>query len=138
MWELTKIVIPKMKAHWKDLAYCMRYSPEEIEGFRKDSQDLKECCEKFFVNWLTTAHGPTPKTYQTLLKHIKKINNLTAASEEIEKKVIKGKHAEVISIENYMHSDFTLPFLFYYSSTSGFITGSSSDTFVSHACIFCL
>ena len=39
-----------------------------------------------------TDHGPTPKTYQTLLKHIKKIVSLTAASEAIEKDLIEGKH----------------------------------------------
>ena len=39
---------------------------------------------------LTTAHGPTPKTYQTLLKYIKKVNEFTAASKEIDK-LIKGK-----------------------------------------------
>ena len=91
MWEITKIVIPKIMADWESLAYCMRYTPQEVEAFRRDSQDLKQCCKNMFVNWLSTAHGPTPKTYQTLLKHIKKIDNLTTASEEIEKELIKGK-----------------------------------------------
>ena len=44
-----------------------------------------------FNNWLTTGHGPTPKTYETLLKYIKKIDDLTAAHESIEKELIKGK-----------------------------------------------
>ena len=92
MWELIQFVIPKIKAHWKDLAYCMRYSPEEIEGFRKDSQDLKECCEKLFVNWLTTHHGPTPKTYQTLLGNIKKVVELKDDCKQIEEILIKSKN----------------------------------------------
>ena len=46
---------------------------------------------KLFINWLTTSHGPKPKTYQTLLKHIKKIDNLAVASEAIEKDLIKGR-----------------------------------------------
>ena len=91
MWELNEIVIPKIKAEWKDLAYCMRYKPEEVEGFRNDSQDSKECCEKLFTNWLRTGHGPTPKTYQTLLKCIKKISRLTAVSKTIEEELINGK-----------------------------------------------
>ena len=67
------------------------YTMLKIESFYKESGDLHECCEKLFRNWLNTSHGPTPKTYQTLLKYIKKIDDLTAASEEIEKKLIKGK-----------------------------------------------
>ena len=39
MWELTQIVIPKIKAEWESLAYCMRYNPQEVNGFKKDSQD---------------------------------------------------------------------------------------------------
>ena len=74
-----------------DLAYCMRYSPAEVEGMRKDSQDLVECCRNLLFNWLETDHGPAPKTYQTLLIHIKKVDKLFAASKEIEKELIKGK-----------------------------------------------
>ena len=91
MHELTEIVVPNVKANWDSLAFCMRYNPREVEAFRKDSQDLKECCMKLFTNWLETAHGPTPKTYQTLLNHIKEIEDLSAASEEIERKLVKGK-----------------------------------------------
>ena len=90
MFELTEIVIPKIKAEWESLAQCMRYSTQEIKGFKKDSQDSGECCKNLLDNWINTGHGPKPKTYQTLLKHIKKINNLTAASEAVEKKLIKG------------------------------------------------
>ena len=39
MFELTEIVIPKIKAEWKRLAYCMRYTTQEVNGFKKDSQD---------------------------------------------------------------------------------------------------
>ena len=91
MWELTEIVIPKIKTHWEDLAYCMRYSAGEVEAFNRDGKDLHECCKKLFINWLTTDHGPKPKTYETLLKHIKKISNLTSVSEAIEKEFTEGK-----------------------------------------------
>ena len=91
MWELTKIIIPKIKAHWKELAYCMRYSIGEVEAFDKEGKNnLHECCEKLFVNWLTTSHGPEPKTYETLLNHIKKIDILTAEVEGIEQKLTEG------------------------------------------------
>ena len=91
MWELTEIVIPNVMAKWERLAYCMRYKHREVEAFRKDSQDLKECCMKLFGDWLETGHGPVPKTYQTLLNCIKKIKDLEAASKEIEMELIEGK-----------------------------------------------
>ena len=91
MIELTKIFIPKIKTHWRDLAYAMRYDIANTDGFYKDGRNLAECCEKLLINWLETDHGPTPKTYQTLLEHIKQIDDLTAASEEIKEKLIKGK-----------------------------------------------
>ena len=90
MWELTKIVIPKVKLDWKQLAYCMRYSPGKVEEFERSGSSYHECCERLFVNWLTTSHGPNPKTYQTLLNHIKKIDNLTAASEDIQWELTEG------------------------------------------------
>ena len=68
--------------------YCMKYTLGEVAAFKKNASDLKECCKNLFINWLTTGHVPKPKTYQTLLKHIKKISNLTAASEAIERELI--------------------------------------------------
>ena len=90
MWELTKIVIPNVKVHWKDLAYCMRFD-SKVESFDKGSRDDHERCEKLLTNWLKTSQAPTPQTYQTLLKYIRKVDELRAASEEIEKELIKGK-----------------------------------------------
>ena len=92
MCELTQIVIPKIKAEWENLAYCMRYTPEEVNGFKKDSQDCGECSKNLLANWISTGHGPNPKTYQTLLKHIKKIDILTAASEVVVEDLIKGNN----------------------------------------------
>ena len=91
MFELIEIVAPKVMAEWESLAYCMRYTTAEVAAFKKDAKDLKECCRNLFDRWLTTSHGPKPKTYQTLLKHIKKIMNLQAASKAIEKELIEGK-----------------------------------------------
>jgi len=91
MWELRKFVIPDVKAEWEDLAYCMRYKPQKVESFRKDSKDVKECCERLLEDWLTTSHDPKPKTYKNLLKYIIKIDGLTAVSKTIEKNLIEGK-----------------------------------------------
>ena len=59
-------------------------------------KDLIECCKNLFNNWLRTDHGPKPKTYQTLLKHIKKIDKLAAASKVIEKDLIEGRKVNKI------------------------------------------
>ena len=90
MWELTQIVIPEIKAEWESLAYCMRYTPQEVNGFKKDSQDCGECCKNLLVSWISTGHVPKSKTYQTLLKYIRKIDKLKTASETVENELIKG------------------------------------------------
>ena len=95
MWELTEFVIPKVKDKWEHLAYRMRYKVGEVQAFKIDSQDVKDCCMKLFSDWITTSHGPMPKSYQTLLHNIKKINDLTTASEEIERDLIKGEDKQI-------------------------------------------
>ena len=95
MLELSKYFIPKVTSKWEHLAYCMRYKPREVEAFKRDSQDINQCCTNLFSNWLETSHGPIPKTYQTLLNCIMKIKDLTAASEEIKKDLIEGKDKQI-------------------------------------------
>jgi len=88
-----------VKAEWENLAYCMRYRPVEVEAFRKDSKDLSECCERLLADWITTTHGPKPKTYKNLLKYIKKIDMLGAASVIIEKNLIEGKGNKICNMQ---------------------------------------
>ena len=91
MWELTEIVIPNIKDEWESLAYRMRYTTQDVKGFKKDAQNNVECCKNLLDNWISTNHGPEPKSYQTLLKCIKKIKSLAAASKTVEKELIEGK-----------------------------------------------
>ena len=65
MWDLINLVIPKVKASWINL--------------------------ELFEDWLTTGHGCTPKTWQTLLQRIKRVNGLTAAANEI-KEQLSNEH----------------------------------------------
>ena len=78
-------------SEWRNVAFCMKYKVEEVNAFWRDSKDLQECCTKLFENWVSTDHGPMPKTYKTLLNHIKEVEMLKAVSEEIEEELIKGK-----------------------------------------------
>ena len=91
MKELGKIVIPNIETEWKYLAYCMGYTLQEVKMYEKEFRSPNECCTKVFDNWLRTDRGPSPKTYQTLLEHIKEVDELTVASEEIERELIKGR-----------------------------------------------
>ena len=90
IWELTEIVVPRVKNYWEDLAYVMTYN-SEVERFDQGGRNPEERCINLLANWLTTSHGPKPKTYQTLLKYIRKVDYLTAASEQIERELFKGK-----------------------------------------------
>ena len=129
MHELNETVIPKMKAHWQKLAAAMKYDIGAVKAFEQDGRDLEGGCKEMFTNWLTTGHGPTPKTYETLLKYIKKVDYLTAASEEIKKELIEGNDKGLALNNDY----FTLPlFLLQLYQISG---TSTIVYFVSHACM---
>ena len=91
MWDVIKIVFPKIKAEWKYVACSMRYSLLDVKAFDKDSRDSKECCYNLFSDWLTTDHGITPKTWHKLIEQIKTVDGLQEAAEKIEEEVKKLK-----------------------------------------------
>ena len=62
-----------------------------MSGFEGDGRNLHEQCRKLFEDWLTTGQGCTPKTWETLLQRIKRVSELSAAVEEIEKELINSK-----------------------------------------------
>ena len=131
MYELIKIVIPKVKAQWQTLAYAMEYDFGEVDAFDKEGRDLEVRCKKMFTNWLNSGHGPTPKTYETLLKYIKKVDYLTSASEEIEKELIEGNDKGLALNNNY----FTLYLPLFLLQLYQISRTSTTVYFVSHACI---
>ena len=89
MWDLIKIVIPNIKSEWKYVAYSMHYDLQEVEAIEEASHNVEKCCLKLFEDWLKTGHGPTPKTWETLLEKIRDVENLTAATEKIEEMLRK-------------------------------------------------
>ena len=84
MCDLITIVIPRIQAEWKIVAYFLRYNIAAVEAFKKDGHDSQQCCIKLFEDWLKSSRGVTPKTWSKLLERIKAIDSLKAASEEIE------------------------------------------------------
>ena len=85
MWNLIKIVIPKIQAEWEDVAYSMQYDVTTVKTFKKDYRDSSTCCKALLEDWLSSSHGITPKTWSKLLERIKDVDSLEAASEDIEK-----------------------------------------------------
>ena len=84
MHLLNKIVIPRIRANWRDVAYSMGCSVYDVDAIQEESHDLKQCCHKLFSGWLKTSRHPT---WGLLLKRIKDVDDLSAASEEIEKRL---------------------------------------------------
>lgn len=87
--DLFEFVVPKVKAHWEDVAYtALRYDIPTVEAIQKKHQnDVKKCCQEMFKIWLTTAHGVQPKTWSTFIAQLKKVEELISATELIENKL---------------------------------------------------
>ena len=84
---LNKIVIPRIKAEWKDVAYSMGYESDVVKAIEKESHyQIKECCQNLLAEWLK-KHDPT---WETLIKYIKDVDNLVAAAEKIEEDLVSG------------------------------------------------
>ena len=83
MWDLIKIVIPKIKAEWKYFAYSLEYDIPIVKAIERDCRDSEQCCEKLFEDWLSTEHGVAPKTWCILLQKIKQVERLFAAADDI-------------------------------------------------------
>ena len=86
-WDLMNIVIPKVKPHWIKLAYSMEYDVSAVKGFEGDGRNLDAQCYKLFEDWVSTGHGCTPKTWQTLLHRIERVDELSVAAEEIKQQL---------------------------------------------------
>ena len=84
MWNLIKIVIPKIQLEWEDVAYSMQYDINTVKAIKEDCKNSERCCRKLFEDWLTTSHGVTPKTWLELLKRIKDVDSLKATVAVIE------------------------------------------------------
>ena len=89
MWQLNKIVVPLIMAHWEDVAYSsLHYDIPTVDGIdTKHKSDPKKCCQQLLKDWLSTDHGVGPKTCDTLLKQLKEVPELTASIENIKKQL---------------------------------------------------
>ena len=90
MGDLNEIVIPRIQAEWEDVAYALRYEIHMVRAIQeKHREDPKRCCKGLLEDWLTTKNGTPPKTWNTLLSALRKVNELTSVTREIEEELSK-------------------------------------------------
>ena len=88
MHKLNKIVIPRIKSEWKKVAYSMEYKIHDVDAIEKECHHvLEDCCQHLFSKWLRTK---LHRTWRELLDYIKDVDDLVAAAEEIEEKLVSG------------------------------------------------
>ena len=91
MFDLTKIVIPKIMNEWEYIAEAFRYDLATIKAINKKGRaDPKKCCREFFKDWLMTNNGAKAgaKVWSTLLDTLKQIDEIsTDIVEDITEKV---------------------------------------------------
>jgi len=84
MADINHIVVPRIKAEWEDVAYALRYEIATVHAIKaKHNEDPKKCCQKLFIDWLSTDHGVGPKTWSTLLEKLKEVEELAASMQGI-------------------------------------------------------
>ena len=93
MFDLTKIVIPKIMNEWEYIGEALRYDLATIKAIKdKQRADPKQCCREFFKDWLMTNNGAKagPKVWSTLLDALKEVDEIAAdIAEDIIEKVKK-------------------------------------------------
>ena len=84
MGDINKVVIPQIQAEWEDVAYALDYEIVTVNSIKaKHNNNPKKCCKDLFIDWLSTDHGASPKTWSTLLEKLKEIDDLASATNEI-------------------------------------------------------
>ena len=88
MGELIKIVIPEIAAEWEDVGFALSYKISTLKNIKeKHKEDPKKCCRELFIDWLSTSHGVSPKSWSVLLERMKEFESLKRAAEQIEEKL---------------------------------------------------
>ena len=83
MADINNIVVPQIIAEWENVAYALRYKIPMVNAIKAKHEDPKKCCQKLFIDWLSTDHGVAPKTWSTLIEKLKEVGDLAAATQEI-------------------------------------------------------
>jgi len=104
MKHLINIVVPRIAAYWRDVAFNLDFSISAVQIIsKKFPNDPVSCCKELFEEWLISSEGIEPKIWSTLLTSLKPIKNLRAAIEEIEKELKHVSNTVAVGI----HQDTT-------------------------------
>ena len=80
MFDLTKIVIPKIMTKWEYIADALYYDLNIVEAIKmKERENPRQCCREFLKDWLMTNNGATagPKVWSTLLDALNKVDEIS-------------------------------------------------------------
>jgi len=93
MWQLNKIVVPQVMAHWKDVAYnSLHYDVMKVKAIReKHNEDPKKCCQELFEDWLSIQTEVSLKTWEEFIEQLKEVDELTKSIDIIIKKLLSIK-----------------------------------------------
>ena len=94
MEHLVEFVIPKIKSDWENVAFLLGHDIANVKGIKEQFNDIGKCCREVLIYWLNTSHGPSPKTWSTLLTNLRRLEELTATVENIEWKLQEPSVAE--------------------------------------------
>ena len=91
MYDLTKIVIPKIMNEWEYIAEAFRYDLVMIKAIKeKEGNNPRQCCRELFKDWLMTNNGAKvgPKVWSTLLCVLKDVTEISVDTiQDIDSKV---------------------------------------------------
>ena len=88
MKRLHQLVIPNVAAEWKIIAYYLEFTLPLIKIIEEQCRkDPLKCCTELFEQWLSSDYGVGPKTWLTLIKALKEIDQLSMVTKEIEQKL---------------------------------------------------
>ena len=89
MWQLYMFVLPLLHPYWEGVAYSLHYDLTTVDGIEANSKDTRECCKEVFKHWLRTDSKVGPKTWETLLTQLKKVENIAANVEKVKENLCK-------------------------------------------------
>lgn len=88
---LHEIVIPRIASNWSMVADYLHYDMEHKQLIKETHpNDPLKCCVRLLEDWLCSDRGVSPKSWFRLIEVLKKIEDLTAATEKIVQDLVKA------------------------------------------------
>ena len=88
MGDLNKIVIPKIKTEWEDVAFALHFKRQIVKDIKNTyPESSKQCCREVLLKWLDEDDGIGPRTWNTLLEKIGEVEELSLVKKNIQKEL---------------------------------------------------